>query len=67
MKTISLAAIGLGSIGLIVAIVEKFVHKNLLEVSPANYVHVAAALFLLAVALMCHGRFYGSDSAQKKE
>ena len=57
MKTLSLALIGLGTLGLLVAIVENFLGKHLLHIAAANYIHTASALFLLAVALMCHSRF----------
>ena len=64
---LSLAAIGVGVLCLIVAVVEKFVGTNLLKVAPTNYVLLASAAFLLAIALMCHNRFYGSANAQKQE
>jgi hypothetical protein len=65
MKMLSLATIGVGTLCLLVAVVEKLVGKYLLGVAPVNYVHVAAALFLLALALMCHGRCCCQDCEKK--
>ena len=65
MKTLSLAAIGVGMVCLVVAVVEKSVGPNLFKVAPTNYVHLASAFFLLSVALMCHDRFYCSNNAGK--
>ena len=65
MKALSLALIWVGALGLVVAVVEKFIGKHLLGVSPANYVLVASALFLLALAMMYYGRCYCTDSEKK--
>ena len=65
MKMLSCAAIGLGIFCLLTAVVEKFVGTNLFQVAPPNYVGLASSAFLLAVALMCHSRFYGPGSAPK--
>jgi hypothetical protein len=65
MKMISLSVIGLGVLCLIEAVVGRFTGHHLFTVDPIKYVHMASALFLLAVAVMCHCRFYGSSNEQK--
>ncbi len=65
MKMISLTAIVLGVLCLPVAVGGHFLGSNLLKVEPIKYVQLASTLFLLAIAAMCYGRFYGSNEEKK--
>lgn len=65
MKIISLAAISLGVISMLVASIEGAIHKYLFNIHPFDFYILAQTFFLLAVALMCYERFYGSDNGQK--
>jgi hypothetical protein len=58
--------IGVGTLCLIMAVVEKFTGVHYLKVSPVNLVHSASALFLLALAVMHHGRCYCCKEEEKK-
>ena len=64
MKTITLAVIGSGVLCLIVAFVETLIQVYLLKVHPMSLIVLASSLFLLAIALMCHARFFGTKSEQ---
>lgn len=65
MKTISLAVIGAGAVTLIVALVETMIGQYLLHVHPMSLIVLSSCLFLLAISLMCHARFYCAKPEQK--
>ena len=66
MKTLSLASIGVGVLCLLAAVAGKFLGTNVLYVTPVNFIHSANALFLLALAVMYHGRCYCCKEEAKK-
>ena len=66
MKTLSLATIVVGVLCVLAAVASKFMNVNILKVTPVNFVHSANALFLLALAVMHHGRCYCCKEEEKK-
>jgi hypothetical protein len=58
MKMISMIVTVLGAIALILAVVDKLMATNIVGVSPGGYLRGATALYLLALAVMCHDKFY---------
>ena len=66
MKTLSLASIGVGILCLLAAVAGKFLGYNVFKVEPQNFVHSASSLFLLALAVMYHGRCYCGKEEEKK-
>jgi hypothetical protein len=66
MKMISLVAICVGALFLIVALVEGALKVYPYGIHPFGIIALSQTFFLLAVALMCYCRFYGSTNEQKK-
>ncbi|MBK8859076.1 MAG: hypothetical protein IPN11_15770 [Opitutaceae bacterium] len=66
MKTLSLVTIVVGVLCLLAAVAGKFMGLNVFKVEPQNFVHSASALFLLALAVMHHGRCYCCKEEEKK-
>ena len=62
MKMASLVLTLLGGLGLVLSVAGKIVSSTsgiVFGVSPRGYVEGASALFLFALALMAHDRWYG--------
>jgi len=62
MKIVSLVVAVVGVIALALGVIERLLHRFIMQVAPASFLNLAGTLFLLALVVIAFDRVYGKKA-----